>query len=100
MYSAVEKDGESKKGANNESNEDLDMFNSDGEQNSEWSHGKPIYATDNVNWTAIAKSVSLLKSRRSECKTDCGQKWMWNELDTAFQCWDKINEAKSVTVNN
>ena len=57
------------------------MFDSDGEQNSEWSHGKPINATDNVNQTTVSKSVSVLKSRRSEYKTGCGQSQMWNELD-------------------
>ena len=76
------------------------MFDSDGEQNSEWSHGKPIYVTDNVNWTTLSKSVSLLKLRRSECKTGCGQQWVWNELDMEFQCWDEGNEEKVVTVNN
>ena len=25
---------------------------------------------------------------------------MWNELDMEFQCWDKGNYTKSVTVNN
>ena len=25
---------------------------------------------------------------------------MWNGLDMEFQCWNKGNEAKSVTVNN
>jgi len=76
------------------------MFDSDGGQNSEWSHGKPINATDNVNWTTVSKCVSLLKPRRSECKTCCGQKRMWNELDMEFQCWVKGNHIKSVTVNN
>ena len=100
VHSTVEQDGKSKKGANHESDEDSDMFDSDGEQNSEWSHGKPIYATDNVSWTTVSKFVSLLKSGRSECKMGCGQKRMWNESDIEFQCWDKGNEAKSVTVNN
>ena len=48
VYSAGEKDGKSQKGANNDSDEGSDMFDSDGKQNSEWSHGEPIYATDNV----------------------------------------------------
>ena len=49
VYSAVEQDGKSKMGANNESNEGSDMFNSDGKRNSEWSYGKPINATDNIH---------------------------------------------------
>ena len=60
------------------------MLDSDGGQNSEWSHGKPIYATDNVNWTTVSKSVSLLKSRRLECKTGFGQKRKWDESDMEF----------------
>jgi hypothetical protein len=100
VNSAVDQDSERKKGASDESDEGSDMFNSDDEQTSEWSHGKPTNATDNVNWTTVSKSVSLLKSRRSECKTGRGQQRMWNELDMEFQCLDKGNERKLVTVNN
>ena len=100
VHSAVDQDSERKKGASDESDEGSDMFDSDGKQNSEWSHGKPINATDNVNWTTVSKSVSLLKSRRSECKTGCAPKRMLNELDMEFQCLDKGNDRKSVTVNN
>ena len=71
-YSAIEGDSESKKGADNESDEE-NLFDSDGKQNSEWSHGKLTkFATDNVNWATVSKDVSLLKSRRSECKTGFG----------------------------
>ena len=68
VYSTVEQDSKSKTGANNESDEGSDMFAPYFEQNLEWSHGKHIYATNSVNWTTILTYVSLLKSRRSECK--------------------------------
>ena len=49
VYSPVDQDIEKRKGANDESDEGSDIFNLDGDQNSEWSHGKPINATDNFN---------------------------------------------------
>ena len=86
--------------AHNECGEGSDMFDSDGKQTREWSHGKPSNATDNKNCSTILKSVSLLKSERPECKKGCRQKKMWNELDKEFQCLDKGNDTKSVTANN
>ena len=97
----MEEDNESKKGAVNESNEEVDLFGSDGKQNSEWSHGKLTkFVTDNVNLTTVSKSASLHKSRRSECKTGFGQKRKWDESDIEFRCWNGEKEAKSVTVYN
>ena len=98
VYSAVEEDNESKKGADSESDEE-DLFDSDGKQNSEWSHGKLTkFVTDNVNLTTVSKSVSLHKSRRSECKTGFGQKRKWDESDMEFQCWNGEKKEISVTV--
>ena len=81
VYSAVEEDDKSKKGAANGSDED-NVFKSDDEQDSEWSQGKLTkFVNDNVNWTTVSKYVSLHKSGRSECKTGFVQKRTWDQSD-------------------
>ena len=55
VYSAVEQEDESKKKANNESNEGLGMFDSDGKQNSEWSHVASVQ-----RWVSLLNSLRVL----------------------------------------